>query len=305
MPGLTHAFAMIGVEGMSNPAPEYERETWRHFIAKAVHNRSFVIGAIITLAIVAMALVSFVWTPFDVTKLEIVNRLKKPGGSHVFGTDHFGRDMFSMIMVGARNSIAVAFVAVAIGLVVGVPLGTLAAAKRGWLEEVLMRVNDLVFAFPALLSAVMITAIFGPGAINAIIAIGIFNIPVFARISRSAAMALWPREYVMAARVAGKSKAHITLEHILPNIANLLIVQATIQFSLGILAEAGLSYVGLGTQPPMPSWGKMLFEAQTMISFAPHMALFPGIAIIITVLGLNLLGDGLRDLLDPRLRRER
>ncbi len=279
--------------------------SWQQFARKALHNRSFIIGAIITFIVIAMALLSFLWTPFDVTKLEVANRLKKPGAINIFGTDHFGRDMFSMIMVGARNSIAVAFVAVGIGLFIGVPLGTLAAARRGWIEETLMRVNDLVFAFPALLSAVMITAIFGPGAINAIIAIGIFNIPVFARISRSAAMALWPREFILAARVAGKSQFRITVEHILPNIANLLVVQATIQFSLGILAEAGLSYVGLGTQPPLPSWGRMLFDAQTMISFAPHMALFPGIAIIITVLGLNLLGDGMRDLLDPKLRRER
>ena len=282
-----------------------EKENWRSFMAKAVRNRSFVIGFIITAFIAATALLSYLWTPFDVTNLEITNRLKKPSGEFFFGTDHFGRDIFSMIMVGARNSIAVAFVAVGIGLLIGVPLGTLAAARKGIIEEILMRFNDLVFAFPALLSAVMITAIFGPGAINAIIAVGIFNIPVFARLSRSAAMAIWPREFVMAARVAGKSNMRVTIEHILPNIANLLIVQATIQFSLGILAEAGLSYVGLGTQPPMPSWGRMLFEAQTMISFAPHMALFPGIAIIVTVLGLNLLGDGLRDLLDPKLRRER
>jgi peptide/nickel transport system permease protein len=184
-------------------------------------------------------------------------------------------------------------------------LGIIAAAKGGIIDEILMRFNDLVFAFPSLLSAVMITAIFGPSAVNAIIAIGIFNVPVFARISRSAAISMWPREFIMAARVAGKSTARITVEHILPNITNLLIVQATIQFSFGILAEASLSYVGLGTQPPMPSWGRMLFEAQTMISFAPHLAIFPGIAIIATVLGLNLLGDGLRDLLDPKLRRER
>ncbi|MCP4183945.1 MAG: ABC transporter permease [Hyphomicrobiales bacterium] len=293
----------LGID-RSHQIPD-ERETWRHFVRKAMRNRSFVIGAIITSVILFTALISFIWTPFDVTKLEIVNRLKKPDWVYWFGTDHFGRDMFSMIMVGSRNSIAVAFVAVAIGLAIGVPLGTLAAARKGIIEEILMRFNDLVFAFPALLSAVMITAIFGPGAVNAIIAIGIFNIPVFARLSRSAAMTIWPREYVMAARVAGKSSTRITIEHILPNIANLLIVQATIQFSLGILAEAGLSYVGLGTQPPMPSWGRMLFEAQTMIGFAPHMALFPGIAIIFTVLGLNLLGDGLRDLLDPKLRRER
>ncbi len=148
----------------------------------------------------------------------------------------------------------------------------------------------------------MITAIFGPGAVNAIIAIGIFNIPVFARVARGAALALWVREFVLAARAIGKGEGRITLDHILPNLANVLIIQGTIQFSLGILAEAGLSYVGLGAQPPMPSWGRMLFEAQTMISLAPHMALFPGLAIMVTVLGLNLLGDGLRDFLDPKLR---
>ena len=219
------------------------------------------------------------------------------------GTDHFGRDILSMIMVGARTSIAVALVAVGIGMGVGVPLGLWAAARRGSLvDEVIMRGNDLVFAFPAIVIAILITAVFGAGAINAIIAIGIFNIPVFARITRGAALSLWQREFIMAARVAGKSAARISFEHILPNVANLLIVQGTIQFSLGILAEAGLSYVGLGAQPPVPSWGRMLADAQTMVSIAPHMALMPGFAIILTVLGLNLMGDGLRDLLDPRLR---
>ena len=167
-----------------------------------------------------------------------------------------------------------------------------------------MRSNDLVFAFPALLIAIMITAVFGPGAVNAIIAIGIFNIPVFARLTRGAALSLWTRDFILAARTAGKKSLRISIEHILPNILNLLIVQGTIQFSLGILAEAGLSYVGLGAQPPIPSWGRMLAESQTMISFAPHLALFPGFAILLTVLGLNLFGDGLRDLFDPRLRRE-
>jgi peptide/nickel transport system permease protein len=168
-----------------------------------------------------------------------------------------------------------------------------------------MRMNDLVFAFPSLLIAVMITAVFGASALNAIIAIGIFNIPVFARLTRGAALSLWSRDYIMAARVAGKGPARISVEHILPNVANLLIVQGTIQFSLGILAEAGLSYVGLGAQPPVASWGRMLADSQTMISFAPHLALFPGLAILLTVLGLNLLGDGLRDVLDPKLRRAR
>ncbi|GAB4348382.1 MAG: ABC transporter permease [Oricola sp.] len=282
-----------------------EHEDWRHFAAKARASRSFLAGAAITAFVVAVALVSFVWTPWDVTRLVIPDRLQSPNAAHWLGTDHFGRDILSMVMVGSRNSIAVALIAVGIGIAVGVPLGTFAAAKRGLADEVLMRASDIVFAFPALLSAMMITAIFGPGAVNAVIAIGIFNVPVFARVARGGALALWPREFILAARASGKRAGLITLQHILPNIANLLLVQGTIQFSLGILAEAGLSYVGLGTQPPAPSWGRMLFEAQTMMVIAPHMAIVPGVAIIVTVLGLNLLGDGLRDVLDPRLRRQR
>ncbi|MEM7303015.1 MAG: ABC transporter permease [Pseudomonadota bacterium] len=273
--------------------------------SQLVLNKSLITGAIITLIILFAALLSFFWTPHDVTNLDILAKLKAPSANYWFGTDHFGRDIFSMIMVGARNSIAVALVAVGIGIAIGVPLGAWAAARGGLMDEALMRTNDVIFAFPAILSAVMITAIFGPGAINAIIAIGIFNIPVFARLARGGALALWQREFILAARTAGKGKIRITVEHILPNITNLLIVQGTIQFSLGILAEAGLSYVGLGTQPPLPSWGRMLNEAQTMMNFAPHMAIFPGLAIVIAVLGLNLLGDGLRDSLDPRIARER
>ncbi len=252
------------------------------------------------------ALISFLWTPYDVTQLDIAGKLQGPSGQHWFGTDHFGRDIFAMIMVGARVSIAVALVAVGIGMGAGVPLGLAAAASRGgWLDEAIMRTNDLVFAFPSLVIAILITATFGPSALNAIIAIGIFNVPVFARLSRGAALSLWSREFILAARVAGKGRVRISAEHILPNIANLLIVQGTIQFSLGILAEAGLSYVGLGAQPPTPSWGRMLAESQTLVAMAPHLALFPGFAIILSVLGLNLMGDGLRDLLDPRVRRAR
>jgi peptide/nickel transport system permease protein len=275
------------------------------FVRAAFSNTSFVTGFVITVLIALMALVSFAWTPHDVINLTVANRMQPISGQHWFGTDHFGRDILSLIMMGARNSIAVAFVAVGIGMGIGVPLGCWAAARGGWIDEALMRFNDLVFAFPALLSAIMITAIFGPGAVNAIVAIGIFNIPVFARVARAGAMALWPREYVLAARASGKSATLITIEHIMPNIASLLLVQGTIQFALGILAEAGLSYLGLGAQPPMTSWGRMLFDAQTRMMVAPHLAIFPGLAIVITVLGLNLLGDGLRDVLDPRLRRQR
>ncbi len=249
-------------------------------------------------------LLSLVWTPYDVTVLDIGNKLAPPSAEHLLGTDHLGRDMLSMIMAGARTSIAVALVAVGIGIGLGVPLGLWAAARKGSLtDEIVMRGNDLVFAFPSLVIAILITAVFGPSAINAIIAIGIFNIPVFARVARGAALTLWTQDFILAARVAGKKSARISVEHILPNIANLLIVQGTIQFSLGILAEAGLSYVGLGTQPPTPSWGRMLADAQTFFYGNPSLAILPGLAIVLTVLGLNLMGDGLRDALDPRLQR--
>ena len=268
--------------------------------------RNLIFGFLLSSSFVLVALLSYVWTPFDVTQIDIGNKLKTPNQIYWLGTDHFGRDILSMIMVGARTSIAVALVAVGIGIIIGTPLGLLSASKKGgWLDELIMRGNDLVFAFPSLVIAILITAVFGAGALNAIIAIGIFNIPVFARITRGAALTIWEREFILAAKVAGKSTTRISYEHILPNVMNLLIVQGTIQFSLGILAEAGLSYVGLGAQPPMPSWGRMLADAQTMVSFAPHLAIIPGTAIILTVLGLNLMGDGLRDIFDPKLRNSR
>ncbi len=278
---------------------------WREYWARGRASAGLIIGLVVTLALVVMALVSLVWTPFPVNVMDIPAKLQAPSAAHWLGTDQFGRDVLSRLMAGAVNSIAVSLVAVGIGAGIGVPLGALAAARRGLVEEVVMRFNDFTFAFPALLSAVMITAVLGPGAINSIIAIGIFNIPVFARLTRGASLSLWKRDFVLAARVAGRGRTRITVDHILPNIASLLIVQMTIQFALAILAEAGLSYLGLGTQPPDPSWGKMLNEAQTLMYLAPQLAIFPGLAIMVTVLGLNLLGDGLRDLLDPRLRRLR
>lgn len=288
------------MSSIAAPAPR------NSLLRAALRSPNFLIGASITLVFVLLALVSFVWTPYEFAAQNIPNKLKPPSAEHWFGTDHFGRDILSMIMVGARTSIAVAFIAVTVAMVIGVPIGLWAAAKRGTLlDDVLMRSNDLVFAFPALLIAILITAVFGPGAINAIIAVGLYNMPVFARLARAGALSLWAREFIMAARVAGKGPARISFEHILPNILNTLVVQATIQFALGILAEAALAYVGLGVQPPTPSWGKMLADSQTMISLAPHVALAPGLAIVLMVLGVNLLGDGLRDIFDPRLRRSR
>ncbi len=268
-------------------------------------SRSLALGSLITIILVAMAVISYIWTPYSPTAMNFRDKLQGPSLNHLFGTDNFGRDVFSMIMVGARNSIAVSIIAVLVGAGIGIPLGSLAAARGGLIDGFVMRMTDLAFAFPALLTAVIITAIFGPGAVNAMIAIGIFNIPVFARVTRGASLGLWKREYVQAARCAGRGDISITLLHVLPNINHVLIVQATIQFALAIVAEAGLSYVGLGTQPPMPSWGKMLNDAQTFIYDAPWLAIFPGLAITLAVLGLNMLGDGLRDVLDPRVRRQR
>lgn len=274
-------------------------------MAERLRDTGLVIGAGLTSLLLLTALLSRIWTPWPVDTVAIANRFAPSSAAHWLGTDQLGRDVLSMLIAGAGNSLLVAVVAVAIGVLAGVPLGALAAARGGWVDELVMRLCDMIFAFPALLSAVMITAIAGPGAVNSIIAIGIFNIPVFARLTRGGAMALWKRDFVMAARIAGKGGVRITAEHVLPNLGSVLVVQATIQFALAILADAGLAYLGLGVQPPAPSWGKMLNEAQTLMHLAPRLAILPGLAILLAVLGLNLLGDALRDRLDPKLRRLR
>jgi peptide/nickel transport system permease protein len=279
--------------------------TFSSNVQRAFKHPSFVAGAAIVLMLVISATVSLCWSPYPVGDIDIPNKLAGPSAQHWFGTDSLGRDIASLLLVGSQNSLLVGFIAVGIGLGLGVPLGLLASARRGWVEEVVMRAADFTFAFPALLSAILLTAIYGPGLVVSITAIGIFNIPVFARITRGAANAVWSRDFTLAARAAGKTKWAITWEHVLPNVASVLIVQATVQFAIAILAEAALSYLGLGTQPPNPSWGRMLNEAQSQMFQAPMLAVYPGVAIALAVLGLNLLGDGLRDLLDPRLSRTR
>jgi peptide/nickel transport system permease protein len=275
------------------------------FAERARRHPSFVLGAAISALLALAAIVSLTWSPYPPAEIDMANKLAPPSAAHWLGTDRLGRDIASQILVGSQNSIVVGVVAVGIGLAAGVLLGCLASARRGWVEELVMRAADFTFAFPALLSAIMLGAIWGPGLLTGIVAIGIFNIPVFARITRGAANTVWAREYVLAARAAGFGAWRITTRHVLPNIASVLIVQATISFATAILAEAALSYLGLGTQPPQPSWGRMLNEAQTLLFQAPMLAVYPGVAIALSVLGLNLMGDGLRDLLDPRLGRRR
>jgi peptide/nickel transport system permease protein len=289
------------VVGDALPATTHLPGFWQ----RARGHRSFLIGALLTALLIAAALLSFVWTPWPPLEMDMASKLQGPSTRHWLGTDAFGRDVASLLLVGARASILVGVIAVGIGLVAGTALGLLASARRGWVEEGIMRLTDFSLAFPAILSAIMLTAVFGAGIVNAIVAIGIYNIPMFARITRGSANAVWAREYVMAARACGKGAWSITLQHVLPNISAALIVQVTIRFAVAILAEAALSYLGLGTQPPQPSWGRMLSEAQTLMFQQPLLAVWPGLAIALAVLGLNLLGDGLRDLLDPRLARAR
>lgn len=270
---------------------------------KPLRNWSLGLGLALSLGFAALALLALLWTPFDTSQLAVAERLQGPGARHWLGTDQLGRDVLSLLMRGAATSLGVALVAVTVGAGLGVPLGLWAAARGGWVDELIMRANDVVFAFPSLLLAILITTLLGPGALNAILAIAVFNIPVFARVVRGAALGLWTREFVLSARVAGKGALRISVEHVLPNLAGQLLVQLSIQFSLGLLAETGLSYLGLGTQPPLPSWGRMLADAQTLTALAPSLALFPGLAVMLSVLGFNLLGDGLRDRLDPRLQQ--
>ena len=285
--------------------PSPQRRSLPGFWQRALRHPSFAVGGLLSALLVLAALLSLVWSPYPPAEIDIPAKLQAPGAQHWLGTDSLGRDIASQLLVGAQNSIVVGLVAVGIGLGLGGVLGCLAAARRGWVEELVMRASDFTFAFPALLSAIMLGAIYGPGLLTGILAIGIFNIPVFARITRGAANAVWSREYVLASRAAGFGPLRITLDHVLPNIASVLIVQATISFATAILAEAALSYLGLGTQPPQPSWGRMLNEAQTLLFQAPMLAVYPGVAIALSVLGLNLMGDGLRDLLDPKLARRR
>ena len=266
-------------------------------------NINFIIGFLMTFIILLTALLSLGYTPYDPNRMNLSKRFQAPNPTHWLGTDQYGRDIFSRVMKGAVNSIIVGIVAVSIGISFGILLGSLAAFYKKWVDESIMRISDVLYGFPAVLSAILITSILGPGAVNSMMAIGIFNIPIFARLTRATSLSIWERDYVTSAKAIGRSDAGIIWRHVLPNILSSLIVQGTVQFAIAILAEAGLSYLGLGTQPPHASWGRMLQEAQTFMGTSAWLAIFPGCAIALAVLGFNLLGDGLRDMLDPKLSR--
>src|SRR5882672_666002 len=261
---------------------------------------TFVLGAVISLALAATAALSLVYTPRDPLAMAGAARLQGPSRVHPFGTDQYGRDVLSRVMAGAPTSIAVGVIAVGIGALVGIVLGLASGWVGGWLDEGAMRLVDAVQGFPAILSALLFAAVFAPGIVISMVAIGIAFVPAFARLTRAGFLELRAREFVVAARALGARDRRLIARHIFPNTLAPLIVQATTSFPIAILAEAGLAYLGLGTQPPHPSWGLMLREAQSFLSLNPWFAVFPGGTIALTVLGLNLLGDGLRDLIDPK-----
>ena len=259
------------------------------------------IGLIIVGATVLAALVSVVWTPYDPLLATPAERLAGSSAEHLLGTDRFGRDVLSRLLVGAQITLFVGIIAVAISAVIGVPLGITAGMRQGkFLDSLVMRSADLLLAFPALLLAIIAGAVWGPSTLTAMIAIGVAGIPSFARVSRSGTLQVMSQDFIAAARVSKVSEFQIAYRHVFPNISGLVIVQSSVYFALAILAEAALSYLGLGTAPPAASWGRMLQDAQSLLAVNPTLTLWPGLAIALTVLGFNLLGDGLRDILDPR-----
>lgn len=257
-------------------------------------------GALVALVLLA-ALVSFVWTPGDPYRVDASARLLGPSLEHWLGTDKFGRDEASRILVGARTTLFVGVVAVGVAALLGTPLGILAGMARGRLGGFVMRAVDLALAFPALLLAIMFGAVFGASTLTAMVAIGLATAPAFARIVRAGTLQVMSTEYVLAARSAGRRPLGIAVRHVLPNVSGLVIVQSSVSFAIAVLAEAGLSFLGFGTAPPTPSWGRMLQEAQELVFTTPLLAVWPGVAIALAVLGFNLAGDGLRDIYDPRL----
>ncbi len=257
-------------------------------------------GALVSLVLV-MAIVSLVWTPQDPTATDAVNRLAGPSPSNWLGTDGLGRDIASMVLAGSRVPLMVGLGTVAVGFTIGIPVGIFAAMTDRGAGMWVMRGNDILQAFPALLLAIVLAAVFGPSTLTAVIALGLGLAPGVARVVRSGTLQVLSREYSLAARAAGRGPLYLAVRHVLPNIRGILIVQASVGFAIAILAEAALSFLGLGTPPPAASWGRMLQDGQSVLQIAPLTVLWPGMAVAIAVLGFNLLGDGLRDRFDPRM----
>jgi peptide/nickel transport system permease protein len=296
---MSEATALNPIE---NARERREKGAAARFISRFLRHRLAVTGTLIVLLLAFTALFGGSLAPYDYTQMDFTAQFAPPSLAHPFGTDEFGRDIFTRVLHGAAVSLKVALIAVGISGSLGVLLGMLAGYLGGWLDEVIMRLMDILFAFPAVLLAITVMAILGRGVTNAMIAIAIVYIPIFARVTRGAVIGVRGREFVTAARALGLGAGGIMRRHVFPNSTGPIIVQTSLSLAFAILAEAALSFFGLGTQPPDPSWGRMLAEGRSYLAQAPWMGIFPGLAIMISVLGFNLLGDGLRDLLDPRMR---
>jgi peptide/nickel transport system permease protein len=288
----------LGDEAQQLPAPDRRFQTLRALLA----NRLAVAGLVVLGLLVVAAVFGSALAPYGVNEIQVEDRLQAPSGDHWFGTDELGRDVFSRVLVAARVSLQVGVIAVSISLVLGVVMGLVAGYYGGWVDTVVMRVMDVLFAFPAILLAIAILAVLGPGLSNAMIAIGIVYTPIFARICRASVLSVREEVFVGAARSIGASDARVLRLHILPNVMAPIIVQTSLSLAFAILSEAALSFLGLGIQPPQPSWGRMLFDGRGFIEQAWWVVVFPGAAIFVTVLAFNVVGDALRDALDPKQR---
>ena len=275
---------------------------WRETLGLLARNPTAAVSALLLLGLVLVAVFDETLAPQGPNEVDVAARLEAPSGEHWFGTDDLGRDILSRVVLGAGVSLRVGFLAVAIALLIGTTIGLLAGFYGRWIDDALMRVMDMLFAFPAVLLAIAVLAVRGPGWGNTALAIGIVYIPVFARVTRASVLGVREEVYVRASRSVGASDWRLLTRHVLPNAAPPIIVQTSISLAFAVLAEAALSFLGLGTQPPDPSWGLMLAEGRGFIDLAWWLAFFPGMAIFLTVLCFNLLGDGLRDVLDPKQR---
>ncbi len=272
------------------------------FFRRLIRNKLAVVGAVILLFLVAMALFAPWAATHNPFKMNIKERLQPPSLAHYFGTDGYGRDLYSRVIYGAAIALRVGFLSIAVALTAGVLLGLVSGFYRGWIDSVIMRIMDAILSFPIILLAIGIMAVLGAGFANLMIALGLVYTPRFARLVRSSVLSIREKEYIEAARVTGCSDTTILFVHILPNCWAPVIIQATISFGYAILWEAALSFLGLGAPPPSPSWGSLLADGKEVLTRAPWMTYFPGMAIALAVLALNLFGDGLRDVLDPRMK---
>lgn len=283
---------------MNQPQPG-----WLLIFRRLLRNRLARIGLLILVLLLVTAFAGPYLAPYDPNAIDMLDRLSAPSLSHLMGTDEFGRDAFSRIIYGAQVSLKVGLIAVGISMISGSLLGILSGYYGGLVDEIIMRIMDILFAFPAILLAIAILAILGEGVENAMIAIGIVYTPIFARITRGSVLTVRETTYVEASRALGASDWWIILSHLLPNVSAPIIVEASLSLAFAILNEAALSFLGLGTQIPDPSWGRMLKESRGFIQSAPWLGVFPGLAIMLTVMGFNFVGDGLRNALDPHFQQ--